>query len=53
MLDMVWRLHPEVHRLNVFNLTDTYYYEQVIASDGGRAVPGSGLTAMLTLTARL
>lgn len=40
-------------RLNVFNLTDAYYYEQLIASDGGRAVPGSGLTAMLTLTARL
>ena len=40
-------------RINVFNLTDVYYYEQLIASDGGRAVPGSGLTAMLTLTHRL
>jgi catecholate siderophore receptor len=40
-------------RLNVFNVFDTQYYEQVIASDGGRAVPGSGLTAMLTLTARM
>ena len=38
-------------RLNIFNLTNTMYYEQVIASDGGRAVPGSGLTAMLTLYA--
>jgi catecholate siderophore receptor len=40
-------------RLNVFNLTNNYYYEQVIASDGGRVVPGSGLTAMLTLNYRL
>ena len=35
-------------RLNVFNLLNTYNYDQVIASDGGRAVPGSGFTAMLT-----
>lgn len=40
-------------RLNVFNITNNYYYEQVIASDGGRVVPGSGLTAMLTLNYRL
>jgi catecholate siderophore receptor len=40
-------------RLNIFNLTNTMYYEQVIASDGGRAVAGSGLTAMLTYTQRL
>jgi catecholate siderophore receptor len=40
-------------RLNIFNLTNVYYYEQVIASDGGRAVPGSGLTAMLSLTYRM
>ena len=40
-------------RLNIFNLTNTMYYEQVIASDGGRAVPGSGLTAMLTLPTRM
>lgn len=40
-------------RLNVFNLLNTQYYEQLIASDGGRAVPGSGLTAMLTLNYRL
>jgi catecholate siderophore receptor len=40
-------------RLNIFNLTNTMYYEQVIASDGGRAVAGSGLTAMLTYTHRL
>jgi len=40
-------------RLNIFNLTNVMYYEQVIASDGGRAVPGSGLTAMLTYTHHL
>ncbi len=39
-------------RLNVFNVLDTMYYDQLIASDGGRAVPGSGRTAMLTLSKR-
>ena len=36
-------------RLNVFNLFNVVYYDQIIPSDGGRVVPGSGLTAMLTL----
>ena len=40
-------------RLNLFNLTNVYYFEQVAASDGGRGVPGSGLTGMLTLNYRL
>jgi catecholate siderophore receptor len=40
-------------RLNVYNLFDTVNYEQVIASDGGRAVPGAGTTAMLTLNYRM
>ncbi len=40
-------------RLNIFNLTNVYYYEQVMASDGGRVVPGSGLTGMLTLAYHL
>jgi catecholate siderophore receptor len=40
-------------RLNVMNLTNVYYFEQVMASDGGRGVPGSGLTAMLTLNYRM
>jgi catecholate siderophore receptor len=40
-------------RLNVFNLLNATYYDQIIASDGGRVVPGSGLTAMLTLTHRM
>jgi catecholate siderophore receptor len=40
-------------RLNVFNVLNATYYDQIIASDGGRVVPGSGLTAMLTLTHRM
>ena len=40
-------------RLNIFNLLNTTYYDQIIASDGGRVVPGSGLTAMLTLNYRM
>ncbi|MBS0540436.1 MAG: TonB-dependent siderophore receptor, partial [Proteobacteria bacterium] len=35
-------------RLNVFNLLNTTNFESVIPSDGGRAVPGTGLTAMLS-----
>ena len=35
-------------RLNLFNLTDKYYYDALIQSDGGRAVPGTGRSAMLT-----
>jgi catecholate siderophore receptor len=35
-------------RLNIFNLLNAYGYDQVIASDGGRATPMSGFTAMLT-----
>jgi len=40
-------------RLNIFNLTDSTYYEQAMASDGGRTVPGTGITAMLTYAMRL
>lgn len=40
-------------RLNVFNLFNTMYYEGIIASDGGRAVPGAGTTGMITLNYRL
>ena len=39
-------------RLNVFNLFDSVYYDQLIASDGGRSVPGSGRAAMLSLAKR-
>jgi catecholate siderophore receptor len=35
-------------RLNVFNLTNKYYYDALIPSDGGRAVPGTGRSAMLS-----
>ena len=42
------QMHYEV-RLNLFNLTDKHYYENLIQSDGGRAVPGMGRTAMLSL----
>ena len=40
-------------RLNVFNVFNTMYYDALIASDGGRAVPGSGPTGMLTLNYRM
>jgi catecholate siderophore receptor len=39
-------------RLNVFNLTNKYYYDALIPSDGGRAVPGSGVSATLSLNYR-
>ena len=42
------QMHYEV-RVNVFNLFGTHYYENLIQSDGGRAVPGMGRTAMLSL----
>jgi catecholate siderophore receptor len=37
-------------RLNVFNIFDKKYYDALIPSDGGRAVPGSGRTAMVTVS---
>lgn len=39
-------------RLNVFNLANKTYYDSLIQSDGGRIVPGTGRTAMLTLVVR-
>lgn len=39
-------------RLNLFNLANRYYYDALIASDGGRAVPGSGRSATLSLNYR-
>jgi len=39
-------------RLNVFNLFDTAYYDALIPSDGGRAVPGVGRSVSLTLAYR-
>jgi catecholate siderophore receptor len=40
-------------RLNLLNLTNTYYREALIQSDGGRAVPGIGRTVLVTGTYRL
>jgi catecholate siderophore receptor len=37
-------------RLNLFNLTDKFYYDALIQSDGGRAVPGTGRSAMLSFS---
>jgi catecholate siderophore receptor len=49
---LAWKQpHCEV-RLNVFNLFDARYYDSLIASDGGRAAPGTGRTAMLSLVWR-
>jgi len=39
-------------RLNLFNLTNANYYDTLIASDGGRAVPGVGRSGMVTLSLR-
>lgn len=40
-------------RLNLFNLTNKMYYDTLIQSDGGRSVPGTGRTAMLSVTFRM
>ncbi|MGH8213248.1 MAG: TonB-dependent receptor, partial [Rhodanobacteraceae bacterium] len=39
-------------RLNLWNLTDKKYFDTLIQSDGGRAVPGIGRTGMVTATLR-
>ena len=39
-------------RLNLLNLTNKYYYDSLIPSDGGRAVPATGRTVLLTGTYR-
>lgn len=53
-LDMTIAYHQPRYdiRLNIFNLADTRYYDSLIQSDGGRAVPGSGRTAMISLVYR-
>jgi catecholate siderophore receptor len=40
-------------RLNVFNLFDRHYTDAIIASDGGRGVPGTGRTGMVSFSYRL
>jgi catecholate siderophore receptor len=47
-----WRRPHYDVRLNAFNLTGARYYDSLIQSDGGRAVPGSGRTVMLSLVWR-
>lgn len=39
-------------RLNLFNLTNAYYYDAIVPSAGGRAVPGIARSAMLTFSYR-
>ncbi|QQJ99801.1 TonB-dependent siderophore receptor [Burkholderia ambifaria] len=39
-------------RLNLLNLTNKFYYDALIQSDGGRAVPGVGRTFLATLDYR-
>ncbi len=39
-------------RLNVFNLGNKRYFDQLIQSDGGRSVPGGRRSAMLSATYR-
>ncbi|WP_394779604.1 TonB-dependent receptor [Undibacterium sp.] len=40
-------------RLNVFNLANKMYYDALIQSDGGRSVPGTGRSAMLSFNYRM
>jgi catecholate siderophore receptor len=46
---IAWRQPRYEVRLNLFNLFDAQYYDSLIQSDGGRAVPGTGRTAMVSL----
>jgi catecholate siderophore receptor len=39
--------HYEI-RVNILNLTNKFYYDALVQSDGGRSVPGIGRTALLT-----
>ena len=40
-------------RLNVFNLFDRKYFDALIPSDGGRSVPGTGRSGMLSFSYHL
>ena len=46
---LAWRQPKYEVRLNLFNLFDTHYYDALIQSDGGRSVPGTGRSAMLSI----
>jgi catecholate siderophore receptor len=39
-------------QLNLFNLANKHYYDALIPSDGGRAVPGSGRSVRMTVSYR-
>ena len=45
---IAWRQPRYDLRVNVFNLANVHYSDALIASDGGRAVPGTGRTALFT-----
>ncbi len=45
------REHYDI-RLNLINITDVTYFDNVIQSDGGRAAPGAGRSALVTVTYR-
>ncbi len=47
---MAWHQPRYDLRLNLWNLTNKQYFDALIPSDGGRAVPGIGRTAMVTAT---
>jgi len=49
---IAWRQPHYDIRLNLFNLLNARYYDSLIQSDGGRAVPGTGRTAMISLVWR-
>ncbi|RQG99846.1 TonB-dependent receptor [Paraburkholderia dinghuensis] len=40
-------------RLNLLNLTNKFYYDALIPSDGGRSVPGIGRTFLATFSYRI
>lgn len=40
-------------RFNLFNLTNKMYYDALIQSDGGRSVPGTGRTGMISVNYRM
>ncbi len=46
---VAWKQPRYDVRLNLFNLFDAKYYDALIQSDGGRAVPGTGRMALLSL----
>jgi len=47
---LAWRQPAYDIRLNLFNLADKRYFDNLVQSDGGRSVPGTGRTALLTFT---